>query len=360
MITEGRGNLLGADVDALVNTVNTVGVMGKGVALQFRRAYPAMFDDYARAAKAGRVELGQMHVWATGALSGPRYVINFPTKAHWRARSKLTDIERGLADLVRVIRELEITSIAIPPLGCGNGGLDWRDVEPRIRTALSEVPDVEAIVYPPGQAPRAAEMHTATRTPDMTAGRAALIHLLKRYTERALGASLIEVQKLLYFLQVAGEPLQLRFVKGHYGPYADNLRHVLSRVEGHYLTGFGDGNSTVLDAEPIRVLPGADDAAMSVLRTHPETEKRIERVLDLAEGFESAYGIELLASVHWVATREASDAAVDPEAATQLVREWTPRKGRMYTADHVRIAWNALRAHDWLHDTSELSHEKAH
>ncbi|MGH3321612.1 MAG: type II toxin-antitoxin system antitoxin DNA ADP-ribosyl glycohydrolase DarG [Streptosporangiaceae bacterium] len=349
MITEGRGNLLDADVEALVNTVNAVGVMGKGVALQFRRAYPKMFDDYARAAKAGRVELGRMHVWPTGALSGPRYVINFPTKSHWRSRSRLTDLERGLVDLVRVIRELDIRSIAVPPLGCGNGGLDWRDVEPRIRAALDTVPEVDAVVYTPGGAPRAAEMRTATRRPDMTPGRSALIHLLRRYSERALEASLIEVQKLLYFLQVAGEPLRLNFARGRYGPYAGNIRHVLSLVEGHYLTGFGDGNSRVLDAEPIRLLPGADEAAVRVLRAHPGTAERIERVLALAEGFESAYGMELLASVHWVATGEETDAAVDPRIATRLVREWTPRKGRMYTPDHVRAAWDVLSAQGWIH-----------
>jgi O-acetyl-ADP-ribose deacetylase (regulator of RNase III) len=136
MITEAAGNLLDADVDALVNTVNTVGVMGKGLALQFRRAYPAMFDAYRRAADAGQLQLGRMHVWPTDAATGPRYVVNFPTKGHWRSPSTIDDIDRGLADLARVVRELGIHSIAIPPLGCGNGGLDWRQVEPRIRAAL--------------------------------------------------------------------------------------------------------------------------------------------------------------------------------------------------------------------------------
>lgn len=171
--------------------------MGKGVALQFRRAYPSMFDEYARASRAGEVELGCMHVWPTGMLSGPRYVINFPTKSHWRARSRLGDIERGLDDLVRVIRDLDVASVAIPPLGCGNGGLDWKDVEPRIRAALSQVPDVDAIVYPPGQVIRSADMPTASQRPCMTTGCSALIHLLHEYAGRALHVSLIEAQKLL-------------------------------------------------------------------------------------------------------------------------------------------------------------------
>jgi O-acetyl-ADP-ribose deacetylase (regulator of RNase III) len=149
-ITEAHGNLLDADVDALVNTVNTVGVMGKGIALQFRRAYPAMYDAYEHAAKAGQLELGRMHVWPTGAPAAPRYVINFPTKGHWRARSRLDDVERGLHDLVRVVRELRIRSLALPPLGCGNGGLEWHEVEPRIRAVLAVLdPDVQVLLYPP-------------------------------------------------------------------------------------------------------------------------------------------------------------------------------------------------------------------
>ena len=136
MITEASGNLLEADVDALVNTVNTVGVMGKGIALQFKRAYPEMFMAYARAAKRGELSLGRMHVWETGLMTGPRFIINFPTKGHWGSKSRVDDIALGLDALVETIRDLRITSIAIPPLGCGEGGLDWRVVEPLIhRTA---------------------------------------------------------------------------------------------------------------------------------------------------------------------------------------------------------------------------------
>lgn len=175
-------------------------------------------------------------------------------------------------------------------------------------------------------------------------GRAALIELLSRYTQRAAGASLIEVQKLLYFLQDAGEPLRLNFVKHHYGPYADNLRHVLREVEGHYLVGFGDGSSPVHDSEPIRVLPGAREAASALLAERPETLERIERVLDLADGFESAYGMGLLASVHWVSKHEDADR----ETATKLVRSWTPRKSRLFTEDHVQAAWNQLHESGWV------------
>jgi O-acetyl-ADP-ribose deacetylase (regulator of RNase III) len=346
VISQSHGNLLQADVDALVNTVNTVGVMGKGIALQFKRAFPAMFRDYARAAKSGEVRLGSMHVWPTGQLSGPRFVINFPTKGHWKASSRLADIERGLDDLVRVIRDEAIRSIAVPPLGCGNGGLDWSVVEPLIRAKLEPLVDVEVLLFPPVGAPAAASMTTAGPTPRMSAGRAALIGLLGSYSRHALAEpSLIEAQKLMYFLQLAGEPLRLEFQGHHYGPYADNLRHVLQEVEGHYLSGFGDGSLLVAQAEPLTLLPGAEDAARPVLEQHPETRERIDRVLDLIEGFESAYSLELLATVHWLLDHEGPRGLDDVVTAVQA---WSPRKGLMFTPEHIRIAVEALESRGWV------------
>ena len=168
MIKEATGNLLRADAEALVNTVNTEGVMGKGIALQFKKAYPAMYDAYRKAAKGGEIRLGRVQVWPTGHMTGPKYVINFPTKGHWKSKSKLKDIEEGLSDLVDVIQRLEIESIAVPPLGCGNGGLAWRDVQPRIIEAFEKVPDVEVLLFAPDGAPAAAEIATATERPAMT------------------------------------------------------------------------------------------------------------------------------------------------------------------------------------------------
>lgn len=348
MITEARGNLLEADADAVVNTVNTVGIMGKGIALQFKKAYPAMFDEYQRAAKAGELELGKMHVWPTGQMTGARYVINFPTKGHWKSSSKLADVQSGLRDLVRVVQDLQITSIAVPPLGCGNGGLDWADVEPEIRAAFAELPDVVVLMFPPGPAPRAAEMRTGEALPAMTPGRAALVSMVKRYNGQSFAwPSLVETQKLMYFLQEAGEPLRLDYAKNRYGPYADNLRHVLKVVEGHYLTGFGDGSASVMAAEPLEVVTGAEQKAQPVLEGHPETGARIERVLELAAGFESSYGLELLATVHWLVAREYEDVATE-DSIVARVQEWSPRKGRMFTPNHIRTALETLLGRGWL------------
>lgn len=348
MIHESHGNLLDSDAEALVNTVNTVGVMGKGIALQFRRRFPDMFRAYERAAKQHEVHLGQMQVWETGAIAGPRYVINFPTKGHWRARSRLNDIEAGLTDLIRVVREKSISSIAVPPLGCGSGGLAWSQVRRLIVTAFEQLPNVDVRIFPPGGAPNAADMTTRTARPAMTIAKAAFIATLRRYSEITLDVSLIEVQKLMYFLQSAGEDMRLNYVKGNYGPYADNLREAMRAMEGHFIVGFGDGSKPVREAEPIELLPGASDDADRALDAAPDTVARIERVIRLSKGFESAYGMELLASVHWVATRESTDAATDPAVAAELVGSWNARKQRMMGPDHVGKAWSHLRDERWL------------
>jgi O-acetyl-ADP-ribose deacetylase (regulator of RNase III) len=344
MISEGTGDLLNADVDALVNTVNTVGVMGKGIALQFKRRYPGNFQAYERACKAGEVQLGSMFVFEAGQLVRPRWIINFPTKGHWRSSSKLEDIALGLDDLVRVISELGIRSIAIPPLGCGNGGLDWRVVEPLIGDRLSDI-DVEVVMFAPVGTPSARAMVSRNLRPNMTRGKAALVRLVDRYALPSFGPGLVEVQKLMYFLQVSGEALKLNYAKAQYGPYADNLRHSLNAVEGHFLQGYGDGSQRVLESESIVVLPGAVEEADAVLIGTSETLERIDRVLQLVEGFESAYGMELLATVHWAATAER---CVDRTCVVDTVHGWSPRKESLFTVDHIGIALDRLVSAGWL------------
>ncbi len=143
----GDGNIITADVEAIVNTVNTVGVMGKGLALQIKNAFPEVFAEYARACKQGSVATGRMHV--VQRATSPRFVINFPTKKHWREPSMLEYIESGLTDLVNQVDELGICSIAVPPLGCGLGGLDWADVKPRILDAFVRLGDVRVLLFEP-------------------------------------------------------------------------------------------------------------------------------------------------------------------------------------------------------------------
>ncbi|MFA6091978.1 MAG: macro domain-containing protein [Elusimicrobiota bacterium] len=348
MIKFVTGNLLEADVEAVVNTVNTVGVMGKGIALQFKRAFPENYLAYERACKHGEIKLGRVFVHDNHSLSGPRFIINFPTKSHWKGSSRLEDIRTGLRSLADKIKDLGIKSIAVPPLGCGLGGLNWNDVRPMIVNALESLPGVEVLLYEPAGAPAAADMKTATARPQMTIGRAALIGLIERYKVPGYDylLSLLEVHKLAYFLQCAGQPLKLAFQKGIYGPYADNLRHVLSRIEGHFISGYGDGKNS--PETPITLLPGAAKEAADFLADHPQTQEHFDRVAKVIDGFETPYGMELLSSVHWIAMQEDPSAKLSADAATAGVLNWNDRKRALFKPAHIKLAWSRLKDTGWL------------
>jgi len=343
MIELASGNILKAEAEALVNTVNCVGVMGKGIALQFKQAWPENFRAYERACRNKEVQLGSVFTFETGRLMNPRYIINFPTKQHWRAKSRLKDIQAGLESLREEIKRLSIHSIAIPPLGCGSGGLQWSKVEPSIRKALKHLPNVRVMLFAPEGAPAAETMPVATRAPRLTRARAMLIRLFESYAAAGYRLSRLEVQKLAYFLQAAGEEMNLRFAGKNYGPYAEELNHVLQRLEGHFIRGYGDRSREVR----IRLLPTAAEAARDAVAGIPEADQRLERVSRLIRGFETPYGMELLATIHWVANTQ-MDAAVDADAAIVGVYSWSPRKRATFRPDHIRKAWTRLHSEGWL------------
>jgi O-acetyl-ADP-ribose deacetylase (regulator of RNase III)/uncharacterized protein YwgA len=344
MIHLTYGDILRHEADALVNTVNCMGVMGRGIALQFRRTFEDNYEAYRKAAKAKEVRPGHMFVFERSSLQQPRWIINFPTKRHWKGKSRIEDIESGLVDLVRVIREKDIRSIAVPPLGCGLGGLDWADVRPMIEKALSSVPEVDAYLFEPGKAPTAAEMVNRTRRPKLTTARAAVLGLMQNYLAGLMdvGVSLLEIHKLMYFLQVAGEPLKLKYKAGPYGPYAENLRHVLSNLESHYIHGYGEGGDD--PRKPIELVEGAGAEGQALLEDYPKTRERFSQVSSLIEGFESPFGMELLATVHWVADRQGAKTV---DQAVMKVHGWNARK-TMFTRHQIQSAWDRLRRLNWL------------
>lgn len=344
MIEYRIGDILNADAEALVNTVNCVGIMGRGIALQFKNAYPENFKAYAAACRREEVRPGRMFVFETGTLTNPKYIINFPTKRHWRGKSRMEDIEAGLAALVHEVRVREIRSIAIPPLGSGLGGLDWPDVRERIEAALRGFNDVDMIVFEPSGTPDAKTMARSRDVPKMTTGRAALVKLMYRYLGGLMDpfVTLLEVHKLLYFMQEAGERLRLRFVQGVYGPYAENLSHVLTRVEGHFISGYADGGDN--PEKQIELVPGAVEDAERFLRDHVDSLTRFARVTDLVEGFETPFGLELLATVHWV-VRQLE--ARTPEEVVASTYAWNDRK-RRFSPRQIRLALDVLRSKGWL------------
>ncbi len=344
MIETAQGDILKSSAEALVNTVNCVGVMGRGVALQFKKAFPDNFKAYGAACKANEVRPGKMFVHELSSLGHPRLIINFPTKRHWREKSLISDISLGLEDLVNVLKGYQIRSISIPPLGCGLGGLNWLEVRPLIVEAFNPLPEVRVLLFEPSKAPAAVLMVKVNRIPKMTIGRAALLGLMRRYLLAVMDptVTLLEVHKLMYFMQEAGEPLRLKFQKAPYGPYAENLRHVITHIEGHFLIGYGDAED-----RPDRSLELIHDAVQQsdrFLEEYEETRQRFDRVANLIQGFETSFGMELLSSVHWVATREA--AQTDQEAIA-LIHGWNARK-RMFKPHHIQMAWERLDVAGWL------------
>ncbi|WP_224825407.1 macro domain-containing protein [Cognatishimia sp. MH4019] len=342
MIRYTTGDVLRADVDAIVNTVNCVGVMGRGIALQFKKAFPSNYEEYRTACEKGEVVPGQMFITERKALTGPRLIVNFPTKRHWRGKSRMEDIISGLQALKVEIVEREIQSIAIPPLGSGLGGLNWSDVKAAIDSALSDL-EVDILVFEPGGVPDAKVMARSTDAPTMSPGRATLVTLVDRYLSGLLDpfVTLIELHKLMYFMQVAGEPLKLQYKKHHYGPYAENLRHVLNRIEGHLVSGYADGGD--IPEKQIELVPGAMAEASRFLEDHADTHARFKRVSDLVDGFESPVGMELLATVHWVIH---NDGAEDVQDAIRLTHSWNERK-KKFTPRQINLAYNHLQSTGW-------------
>ena len=344
MIEYKRGDILKDSAEALVNTVNCVGVMGRGIALQFKNAFPENFRAYAIACKQGDVRPGRMFIYKTGRLIPPRYIINFPTKRHWRGKSRLEDIESGLMALAEVIQQYGIRSIAIPPLGCGLGGLDWEQVKSRIEAAVEPLIDVRVTIYEPKGAPKTEKMAHGREVPRMTAGRAALVELMHRYLGGLLDpfVTLLEVHKLMYFMQEAGEPLRLNYQKGPYGPYAENLRHVLNAIEGHFVSGYADGGDA--PDKQLTLVPGAIEDATDFLSRNEETRSRFGKVAELVEGFESPFGLELLSTVHWVLKKEGARSMNEVE---RLTYAWNERK-RQFTPRQVFLAVDMLKRKGWV------------
>jgi O-acetyl-ADP-ribose deacetylase (regulator of RNase III) len=343
-VTLEHGDLLQQEVGAIVNTVNTVGVMGKGIALQFKQKWPENYKAYAKACERGEIKPGKMFIYDAGGLLQPRYIINFPTKRHWRENSRIEDIEAGLADLVQQVKELGIRSIALPPLGCGNGGLDWSDVRPRIEQAFAQLPNVEVHLFAPEGAPSPKAQEIRTEKPRLTSVRAALIKVLTAYRSLEYALTRLEAQKLAYFLEEAGEPLQMKFAANRFGPYSHNLEHALKGIDGHYLSGVGDRSGP----GEIQVVSGALDEAEQFLAKSVEaqTAARVDRVTKLIAGFETPYGMELLATVHWVAAHQSGVSTV--EAAIKAVHAWSARKKQLMSSDHVRLAWAHLSELGWI------------
>jgi O-acetyl-ADP-ribose deacetylase (regulator of RNase III) len=333
MIFHAEGDLLATDAEALVNTVNTVGVMGKGIALQFKQAFPDNYAAYEAACRREEVQIGKMFVFHR--LTDPRTIINFPTKKHWKGKSK-----------IEVVKKERIQSIAVPPLGCGNGGLEWKDVKPLIEQAFSQLPDVTVQLFHPEGAPDAVDMKIATTRPNITPTRAVILGVLNRYALPGYRLTLLEIQKLAYFLQEIGQPLKMNFQKKQYGPYTEQLHHVLQRIEGHFVRGYGDRSRDV----SLELYPDAVKEAEAFLTTEENTQQRLTRVAALIEGYETPYGLELLSTVHWVVVHDGVAGGRDNfnKGIVEAIHAWNDHKRRTFTPQRITTAWQRLKSEGWF------------
>ena len=333
MINFTTGNILESHSEALVNTVNTVGVMGKGIALAFKKSFPYAFEEYKKSVDAGEFKIGKVQVVATGQIA-PRYVINFATKKHWRHPSKIEYIEEGLIDLKDKILEHKIESISIPPLGCGNGKLRWSDVKPLMLTVLEDISHkTDILIYEPGFADQKMVQKNDVK---LTPARAMLIHLLYEYQRLGYSVNMLVAQKLAYFLQVKGEPLNLNFEKGHYGPYAHKLLHLLKYLNGFFIWFKDEDNKpgtliTIDRKNYQRVEKYVKEELTS------DQADRIKNLLEFIHGYESPYGLELLATVDFVRRNTHLE---DLEEIRNEIHNWTSRKKKLMKPYHIEVAYN--------------------
>jgi O-acetyl-ADP-ribose deacetylase (regulator of RNase III) len=351
MIQYAKGNLLDAQTEALVNTVNTVGIMGKGIALMFKERFPQNMREYAHACKAGLVVTGKMFVTETRELVGPRWIVNFPTKQHWRHPSRMEWVEQGLEDLRRFIVDNRVASIAIPPLGAGNGGLNWLDVKPRLEAALGDLKDVSILIYEP-----TVQYHNVRKQPSvirLTPARAMIAELVRRYWILGMECTLLEIQKLAWFLQREIEKLGLKnelnlnFEPKNYGPYAQNLQYLLNILDGTYLKA----DKRIPDCQPFDIIVFNDQEKENIdgflQKNARDYLPALEGASQKIRGFESPFGLELLATVDWLLTQNLIEPTVVSLRAGlerwPAGEKWAQRKCKLFTDKHLEFALEQLQ-----------------
>jgi O-acetyl-ADP-ribose deacetylase (regulator of RNase III) len=334
------GNLLEAETQSLVNTVNTVGVMGKGIALQFKERFPKNFKIYAAACKNNEAAIGKMLVVKETVIGGEKIIVNFPTKTDWKSNSKYSYIEEGLKDLVKIIEKYTIKSIAIPPLGCGNGGLEWDKVKELMEQYLNGLSNIDIVIYQPNDAIKAIlQKESEKKEVKLTDGRAMLLYALYTYEKLGEVASVFAANKLAYFLQKSGENLKLQFEPYTYGPYAQALSKVLYNLNGKYLRGMEQMEAKPF--EPLQLNWEKYDEVENYVQTNLSSgqRQRLDDLFTLIEGFESTLALEILATIQCV--RDA-DPTVSKQDLFEKVQNWSDRKKNLIKEEYVDIALEHL------------------
>lgn len=334
-----KENIVNIKADALVNSVNLVGVMGKGVAHAIKEAFPENYKLYKKACETKQIDIGKIFVTETGQLF-PRYIINFPTKKHWRNPSKYSWIEKGLISLKEWLINSDIKSIAIPPLGSGSGKLDWNEVKKIIMEKLLDISnEIDIILIEPSLSYESTDIIKAQKN-NLTPARAMLLYLLNRYRVLGYEINLLVVQKIAYFLQRVGEPLKLNFQKGFYGPYAHNLIPVLKALKPKYLsfTSLNDSKPSTIIKLNQNVIDEIENY-ISINLT-PQQKENLEKTISLIKDFETPFGIELLGTIDFILVEKRSFA--DTNQILSEISNWTRRKANLFKPYHIEVAKERL------------------
>lgn len=340
MIKLQRGDMMQANAEALVNTVNTVGVMGKGIALQFKEAFHNNHKAYVDACKRKELVPGKLlAVWDENLQLGKKLIINFPTKVHWRQPSKYEYIEKGLVALKELLQKEKIRSIAIPPLGCGNGGLDWSIVKPMIENALSGL-DADILIFEPNDAIKAVlQKQEVKKDIHLTPARASLLYALFAFESMGEYSSLFAANKLAYFLQRKGQKLNLDFKPHRYGPYAIGVEKVLYHLNGVYLKGMEQGNVKPFEALKLNYDKWQEVTDYVNNKLDFEDSQRVKSLVQFLAGFTSELSLEILATVDFIL-------AQNPHYTTDQVMEaisgWNIRKKELFKKEYVEASYAYL------------------
>ena len=343
MIKYITGNILESNAQALINTVNTVGVMGKGIALQFKKAYPNNFKAYHQACKNQELEIGKLFVTTDrNTSSGEKVIINFPTKKDWRKPSEYEYIEEGLQDLLQIIRKHNLKSVAVPPLGAGNGGLEWEKVKKLIHKYLADV-DVEIMVYEPTN-------HIKERLKKervkLTKARALLLYVLYDLVRNGEYVSEFSSEKVAYFLQRFGAEkyFKLTFLPNFYGPYSGKIRFVLNALNGSYTMGYSDMNKKPF--EPLTLIADGYDDVNRYIESDDELKNIATQTVGFLNGFYSDFALELLSSVDFIAQKEKS---LEEDIILKKLEEWNDRKRSMFSNQkYLKITLQHIKKSDYL------------
>lgn len=352
MIHYRTGNLLDSNTEALVNTVNTVGVMGKGIALQFKNRFPFNFKQYAVACKNKELKIGQLFITEEETLlTGKKIIINFPTKTHWRLPSEYQYIEAGLQELVKVIKERNIRSISIPPLGAGHGGLNWNKVKLLLEDYLSDI-DCDIYIYKPNADIKDISKRERVK---LTPARAMLLSVLYESVRNGEFVSEFSSEKAAYFLQRFGaeDAFKLKFQPNFYGPYSGKLKHVLYYLNGSYIMGYSSKDKKPF--EELSLIPTAEEEVNAFL-TKPENliyKEITMKTKDFLTGFYSPFGLELLSTIDFIIKEKKVSTQ---ESISRELETWSNRKRTLFNnPKFIQLALENLKSHLDYDETAILT-----